>query len=454
MSNKVGDSSRYIVQFLLLLVFIFTIGTSGYYFIEEGWTLEEAFYMTAITVTTVGFGEIQPLSTPGRYFTVFIILLGFGSVAFMGAQFARFVIEFEIQSLLGKHSMKRKIADLTKHYIICGYGRIGQTVCASLAQRQIPFVVVENKDREVSLAEEQGYYVVRGDATLDAVLLEAGIERALGVVCVIGFSDANNLFIALSARELNPRIFIISRGEASGAEDKILRAGADIVVSPLQLGGEQIANLICQNSLENPDFQFSGALSSVKGLSLQLFCLPKDKTLRTVADVMKHTSALAVAEVQRDDGTTETLPDASFPLHVNDTVILLSREKTLEHPKTDGKLVLIADDHRALRKLFAKKINAAGHETITAADGSEALRLAEEKQPDLIVLDVMMPEKDGYEVCSLIKQMPNLKHVPVILYSGDESKEFTKRGMEAGAAACIQKTSRSSELLTKIEELL
>ena len=122
--------------------------------------------------------------------------------------------------------------------------------------------------------------------------------------------------------------------------------------------------------------------------------------------------------------------------------------------RSDSRNILLVDDNRAQRMLFAKKIRSAGHEVILAGSGDEAIHLAHEKQPDLIILDVKMPGKNGYEVCRAVKHMPDLKEIPVILYSADETEEFNRKGSESGADACLQKTSRGSELLAKIEELL
>lgn len=450
---------RQFFHILLYIAIILSIGTFGYLFIEDNWSLEDAFYMAVITITTVGFGEAHPLSSGGRLFTIFLILLGFSFVAYLGSQVARAIITIEIRRLLGRKTMEKKIAKLEKHYIVCGYGQIGKIVCDSLVDQKIPTVVIERNAKVAKLAEDEGLYVIEGDATSDRLLLDAGVERATGVISIID-SDANNLFIALSARELNPRIFIIARGEKIGVDDKILRAGADIVVSPLKLGGKQIANLVSQNSLEDTDYVIDSAMDScfntIAGLSLRLF--RNNGSHKTVADAKAKSDAVSIVAVRHDDGTETMMPDENFQLNENDSLILLIKDKKTTsnryQTKLDGKTVLIADDHRALRKLFAKKITAAGHETITAAEGDEAIRLIKEAKPDLIVSDVMMPNKNGYEVCAFVRQTPSLQHIPVILYSGDESDEFKKRGKEAGANACIQKTSRSNDLLNKIEELL
>jgi len=219
-------------------------GTLGYR-LTEGWPWLDGLYMTVITIATVGFSEVRPLSLHGRVFTMVLIFAGLIVVSLIGTYCARLVIDAGISNVLGGRCMSRQIARLKAHYVVCGFGRIGSIVCDQLHRAAVDFVIIEKDQACVQAAEQEGYLVVRGDATSDAILRQAGIERARGVIAVLN-SDADNLFISLAAREINPAIKIIARGEEPGIENRLVRAGADVVVSPLKLGGLQIARIVLE----------------------------------------------------------------------------------------------------------------------------------------------------------------------------------------------------------------
>ncbi len=239
------DYRRHQIKILVAVICIFLFGTLGYYLIEDGWTLLDALYMVVITITTVGFSEIHELSTAGRVFTILLLLLGLGTAATFMTYLARFVIEAELRGAFRRKRMQGKIQKTRQHYIVCGHGRTGRTICLKLHEAEIPFVVIESNEEGLDLAEQRGYLTVKGNATQDEFLLAAGIERAAGIVVCIS-DDAAALYVALAGRELNPNIHIIAQGDDPAIEDRLLRAGADNVVYPPRLGGEQIARLIAQ----------------------------------------------------------------------------------------------------------------------------------------------------------------------------------------------------------------
>ena len=444
------------LKLCILFLFVLVFGTFGYRFIEDDYSFLDAFYMTIITITTVGFGEIHDLSDNGRMFTVVLIVLGWGTVAVFAHHFARVIIESELTGLFTKKKMSRRILKMDNHYVVCGFGRIGGSICAELEARDVPFVVLELDEDLVAVAEQKNYCVVRGDATTDACLRQAGVERAAGVVAALAH-DKDNLFISLAARELNPRILIISRGEEPGVEDRILRAGADIVVSPMKLGGQQIAELIVRQSSSDSEAVSDAYGPAMLGFSLRIFRHPGDE-ITTVDQAVKEAGALAAVAIKHEDGSIEANPRGGMEVSPCDSLVMVVQDISMEQEpitrETESKKILLADDHKALRLLFSRKIRAAGHEVFTAEDGIEALRLAEEHTPDLVVLDVTMPGKDGYEVCKELRQMAKFRDVPIIMYSATETDEFFTLGKEAGADLCVRKTSRSSELLGKIERLL
>lgn len=293
---------------------LLVIGTAGYHTIEPNWSLSEAFYMSVITISTVGFTEIHPLSTQGRYFTVFLIFLGIFVISIIGTCGARLLIDNELKNILGRKKMKKEIAKLKHHYVVCGFGRIGSVICQELHKAGREFVIIEKDDALIHEAESLSYRAVKGDATSDAVLKEAGLERALGVVAALD-SDAQNLFISLAAREINSDIKIIARGEEFGVESRLLRAGANVVVSPLKLGGCQIAHMILedQQPLKHETAEWA------KNLTLHQIQNTQQSQMR-IDDLLQQANAVLAVAIQRSDGRTEMMPSPETILSPNDTV--------------------------------------------------------------------------------------------------------------------------------------
>ncbi|OGW58050.1 MAG: potassium transporter TrkA [Nitrospirae bacterium RBG_16_43_8] len=225
---------------LIFITFVVIAGSTGYMFIE-GWNCLDSLYMTVITIASVGYKEIHDLSENGRIFTIILIISGVGSLTYALTTIAKIVVEGEIQEIFGRKRLEKKIKELKNHYIICGYGRMGRIICRELREKDIKFVVIEKNPDTFESGEET--LVIKGDATKDENLKEAGIEKAMGLISVLP-TDAENLFVVLSARELKPNLFIVARAGEEGSEQKLLRAGADRVVSPYHIGGLRIAHTV------------------------------------------------------------------------------------------------------------------------------------------------------------------------------------------------------------------
>jgi len=225
---------------LFLIVLVISFGTLGYMFIE-GWDLVDSLYMTIITLASVGYKEVHDLSFNGRIFTIVLIIGGVGTVAYALTSAARIIIEGELQDVFGRRRLEKKIKGLKDHYIICGYGRMGKIICKELSEKNQKFVVIEKKTD--LMADTEDILIIQGDATRDEVLKEVGIDNAKGLISVLP-TDAENLFVVLSARGLNPHLLIVARAGEEGSEKKLLRAGADKVVSPYHIGGLRIAHTI------------------------------------------------------------------------------------------------------------------------------------------------------------------------------------------------------------------
>jgi voltage-gated potassium channel len=236
----VEDFRKKIIQVLSLVMLITAFGTIGY-MVVEGWNFLDSLYMTIITISTAGFREVHELSPKGMIFTILLIVGGVGTALIAFTAGAKFILEGEIREIFGRKKLEKKIRELKDHYIICGYGRMGRIVARELKEEGVKCVVVEKNPE--SLEEKEEVLFLIGDATRDPTLKEAGIEKARGLISVLP-NDAENLFTVLSARGLNPNILIVARAVEEGSEQKLLRAGANKVVSPYLIGGLRMAHTV------------------------------------------------------------------------------------------------------------------------------------------------------------------------------------------------------------------
>ncbi|HXK08103.1 MAG TPA: potassium channel protein [Vicinamibacteria bacterium] len=221
---------------------LLVVGTVGYQLVE-GWGWFDALYMTAITITTVGFAEVHPLTSGGRVFTMGLSLGGVFTAFYAAAEFIRAVVTGEIRTVLGRQRMESRLEKLSGHLVVCGFGRMGRLAAEEFSAASLPFVVVDREAKVLDgFAIPHGIGLV-GDATADDVLRRAGVDRARALVTAAA-SDADNLFITMSARLLNERLFIVARAEGEGAEVKLRRAGASRVVSPYSIGGHRVAQAV------------------------------------------------------------------------------------------------------------------------------------------------------------------------------------------------------------------
>jgi voltage-gated potassium channel len=240
--DKIKPFKQFILPFLLMSILI-VIGTFGYMIIE-GYHLLDAFYMTIITVATVGYGEVEPLSGGGKIFTSFLIMTSFGTFAYAVSTITRFVVDGEFNQLFKQQQLSAAIEQLTDHVIICGYGRNGRQAAQVLKKHDKRFVVIEkNPELTESINHRFRDLVLSGDSTQDETLLKAGILRAKALITTLPV-DADNMFIVLTARHLNPKLSIISRASDDGSDTKIKIAGADNVIMPDKVGGAHMASLV------------------------------------------------------------------------------------------------------------------------------------------------------------------------------------------------------------------
>jgi voltage-gated potassium channel len=236
------DRLKALEKAAILLVIIIFIGTVGYMVIEKQNFLD-ALYMVVITITTIGYGETFKLGTGGEVFTLFLIIAGVGTVGYTLVSAVEFMIENSLTGMMGRRKMRKDIETMVGHYILCGYGRVGQHIADDLEDAGTNFVVIEKDPTSADKAEAAGFAVIKADATSDETLKAAGIEKARGLVSALS-SDAENLYITLTARELCPHLFIVSRCDSEESAYKLRRAGADRAISPHSIGGRRMAAML------------------------------------------------------------------------------------------------------------------------------------------------------------------------------------------------------------------
>jgi voltage-gated potassium channel len=326
--RRLDDKVKSIFLWSACLAVLLVLGSLGYVIIE-GWSFFDALYMTVTTLTTVGYGEIHPLDHAGRVYTIVLILAGVGVMLYIVGGLARVVVEGEIQEALGKRKIRRHVQKIKDHYIICGFGRLGGIIARELSQARIPVVVVESNQELVAKLEDQGYNFVAGDATREEILLEAGIERAKGLVAVL-HSDAGNVYITLTGRSLNPKLYIVARGEETGSHQKLLRAGADKVESPYEMGGRKMAHTILR-----PTVVTFMELAMQEGVewSMEEIAVSESSPLAGVplidAGIRKDLDLIVVA-IKRADGASLFNPTPQTTLQGGDTLIVVGMRHNLE----------------------------------------------------------------------------------------------------------------------------
>ncbi len=248
----------------LALVSLVLIGTAGFHYME-GWRWFDGFYMVLTTITTIGYGEVHPLSHGGRIFNTFIIMTGVGLVLLFFGGATQALLEFELQSVFGRRRMDREISRLSDHFILCGAGRVGRSAARELARKPLSFVVVDTDSAKLARYSDEGWLTLVGDATHAHVLRQAHIETARGLVAATT-TDAINVYIILTARSLNPTLKIIARASEEEAEKHLLTAGADRVVSPYSFAGYRIAQTFMRPHVV--DF-FDTAMNQQKPLEIE-----------------------------------------------------------------------------------------------------------------------------------------------------------------------------------------
>jgi voltage-gated potassium channel len=322
-------TSRHFIISVLVLLAIIAFGAAGYMVIE-GWNLTDALYMAIITITTVGFGEVHSISEVGRLYTIALIFLGGGFFIYGAGLVVQFFVEGSMKKILERRRLEKRISKIKDHYIVCGYGRIGKVLVKNLKnQRALQIVVVENNPELVEKMEEDKILYISGDATSEAVLLKAGIEKAKVIVAALA-TDAFNVFLILTAKQLNPDIFIFARTSCKESEPKLRTAGAHIVESPYEIGAMSMAQRILRPTVTS----FLELAFASGNKDIQMEEIPVNPNSELVDIKLKNSEIrqrfnLILIAIKKEDGTMMFNPSHESTFKTGDTVIAAGNYENL-----------------------------------------------------------------------------------------------------------------------------
>ena len=315
-----------------LSVALLAVGSLGYMLIE-GWNFMDALYMTVITLATVGYGEVQSLSGPGRIFTLVLILMGVGYFLYVVGAIIQFLVEGRIRLVLGRRKLDRQINKLSGHYIVCGYGRMGRALTRFLIQKYLDVVVIEQNESRAPILNEDGVLYLLGPANDENMLIRAGIARARGIMTVVG-TDADNVFMVLLARELNPDIFIVARAILNSAKRTLLAAGANKIVSPYDLGARRMAHAVLRPTvIEFLEMAFADESTDIEVEELRVKTTSPLSNKCLLDSNIRRDYNVIIITIKKADGRMVFNPGAETCLEADDTLVvvgLASNIKKLE----------------------------------------------------------------------------------------------------------------------------
>ena len=313
---------------IFVLAGTIVFGTVGLY-VVEGMPLFDAFYMTIITISTVGFSEIKPLSSLGRVLTIFIIVSGITVGAYAIGTLLRMFIEGELSKIFGRRKLEKNISAMKGHFIICGFGRIGSIICRELKEENISFIVIEEDPSKNTELEAQGYLYINMDATSEEALSKAGIMNAKGIVTAVR-SDANNVFITLTAKGLQPDIFVLSRASDVKNEAKLIKAGASRVVSPYLLGGRRMAEVLKRPTVV--DFIDVATANRHLGLVIEEARVGEKSSLagkNLIDSRLRQNYGVIIVAIKKASERMVFNPVPSETLEVGDVIVVIGKKEDL-----------------------------------------------------------------------------------------------------------------------------
>ena len=322
-------SIRHLKFCILLLILVILLGVSGYMTIEH-WEFLDALYMTVTTLTTVGYGEVHEMSNLGRTFTILFIIIGVVYFLYSAGAVVQFMVEGQIRTILGRRSLDKKIDRLKNHYIVCGYGRIGKTLCTILKRKAVDLVVIEKDQDLIPVMVEDKIFYISGDAEDETNLIKAGIQRAKGLIAVLA-TDTDNVFLVLTARQLNPDLYIMANASRNESKPKLLAAGANRVELPYDMGAVSMAQRIIRPTVTN----FLNLAFAQKRKDIQMEEIPVSSSSELVNVMLKDSGIrqqfnLIIIAVKKSDDSMLFNPSFEAVIESGDTVIAVGQEKNLK----------------------------------------------------------------------------------------------------------------------------
>jgi voltage-gated potassium channel len=323
------DRAKQILISVLLSIALIGFGCIGYMTIED-WGFADALYMTIITIATVGYGEVHKISIPGRMFTLVLIILGVGYFLYVVGNIIQFLVEGRIRLVLGRRKLDTQINRLKGHFIICGYGRIGRELTRYLTQKYIDVVIIERNSNRVSTMDNDGILYLVGEATDESIMENAGIHRARGLVTAVA-TDADNVFLVLIAKQLNPNIFIVARAEQNSTKKTLLAAGADKVISPYDIGARRMAHAVLRPAvIEFLEMAFADDSTDIQLEEIQI--QPSSELIGvTLQDSgVRQNMDVNIIAFRKPEGRMVFNPKADDRFEAGDTVIAVGSARSIK----------------------------------------------------------------------------------------------------------------------------
>jgi voltage-gated potassium channel len=311
------------------MILVILLGVSGYMSIED-WDFLDALYMAVTTLTTVGYSEVHELSTLGRIFTIFFIIIGVVYFLYIAGAVVQFMVEGQIRTILGRRSLDKKIDRLKNHYIVCGYGRIGKTLCTILKRKAVDLVVIEKDKDLIPVMVENKIFYISGDAGDETNLIKAGIRHAKGLIAVLA-TDTDNVFLVLTARQLNPDIYIMANASHNESKPKLIAAGANRVELPYDMGAVSMAQRIIRPTVTN----FLNLAFAQKRKDIQMEEIPVSPSSELVNVMLKDSGIrqrfnLIIIAIKKSDDSMLFNPSFEAVIESGDTVIAVGEEENLK----------------------------------------------------------------------------------------------------------------------------
>ena len=322
------DRTTHLIIVVLFSVLLVALGTVGYMLIEN-WSMLDSLYMTVITLSTIGYGEVHAVSQTGRIFTLVLIFLGVGFFLYVIGNVVQFLVEGRIRLVLGRLKLDKKIGQLNNHYIVCGYGRMGRALCRYLTQKNLEFVAIEKNADRIPVMNQDGILYISGEATAEENLLKAGLKRASNLITALG-TDADNVFLVLLAKGLNPNLYVVARASQNASKAPLYTAGADIVVSPFDVGARRMAHAVLRpNVIRFLELAFADESTDIH---IEEVTVSESSTLVDVSlqeSGIRQNYNLIILSIVNQDGTMVFNPSATTRISAGGSVIAVGSSENL-----------------------------------------------------------------------------------------------------------------------------